>query len=292
MDLRQLEVFVAVAEERSFTRAADRLHVVQSAVSASIRALERELGSALLTRTTRSVRLTDAGTALLPEARIVLRAAVLARDVVEQTKGGLRGTVALGIMQAWASPEASIPALVATFQRDHPDVTISAHHHGGSAQLAQAIRDGAADLGILSLPGPAPGLELTELWAEEMVIGCTPDHRLAGAGRIELSQLAGETFVDGPPSWGTRLAADRVFDRAGIERTVRFEVNETATIVEFARNGAGLALLPRSLAQGLETVELAQPVMFRTLLAVPSHRRSSAAVRALADVIRRTVPAA
>src|SRR5579875_3227659 len=132
MELRHLEVFVAVAEERSFTRASDRLHVVQSAVSAAVRSLERDLSAALFLRTTRTVALTEAGAVLLPEARLVLAAAGLARDSVEQTKGGLRGQIALGIMQAGAHPRLSVPELVTAFQRDQPLVELSVRHLGGS----------------------------------------------------------------------------------------------------------------------------------------------------------------
>ncbi len=289
MELRQLEVFVAVAEERSFTRASDRLHLVQSAVSAAVRSLEKELATSLFDRTTRTVAITDAGAALLPEARTVLAAAALARDSVEQTKGGLRGKVRLGIMQAWAHPRLSVPAMISAFQRDHPLVELSVRHVGGSRVLAEALRSGDVDIGILSLPEAAPGLALTELSSEPMVLACAVDHRLAGIGRISLSELAEETFVDAPPSWGTRLATDRAFARAGADRTVRFEINETATIVEFVRAGAALALLPQSLTVGLPDLVTAQiegePILFRTLLAVPTQRRQTAAARTLADAM-------
>ena len=145
MELRQLEVFVAVAEERSFTRAADRLHVVQSAVSATVRNLERELSTVLFHRTTRTVELTDAGEILLPEARMVLAAAVLALDSLEQAKGGLRGKVALGIMQAWPHPSLSVAEMITAFQRDHPLVELSVRHVGGSGVLADALRSGDVD---------------------------------------------------------------------------------------------------------------------------------------------------
>ena len=295
MELRQLEVFVAVAEERSFTSAADRLHVVQSAVSASIRALEGELGASLLERTTRRVALSDAGAALLPEARAVLAAAGLARDAVEQTKGGLRGAVALGIMQAWAYPALSVPRIVAEFQRDHPLVELTVRHVGGSGVLAEAVRDGALDLGFLSLPGSSPGLELTELTSEPMRFACTTGHRLAGAERVSLAEIAGETFADGPPSWGTRLAADRAFERAGIERSVRFEVNEMTTIIEFVRAGVGVALLhPSIVADRPEIITVpvdGEPIPFRTLLAASAQRRPTAAARALAASILAQVAA-
>src|ERR1700758_4721602 len=99
MELRLLTVFVAVAEEESFTRASARLHLVQSAVSAGVRTLERELGTALFDRPTHRVQLTDAGKVLLPEARNTLAAARAAREAVDLVRGGLRGTVTLGIMQ-------------------------------------------------------------------------------------------------------------------------------------------------------------------------------------------------
>src|SRR5919198_245380 len=104
MELRHLATFVAVAEEGSFTRAAGRLHVVQSAVSAAVRALERELGVTLFDRSTHRVELTDAGRALLPEARRTLAAAAAARDAVDQLRGGLRGTVRLGMMLSQRAP--------------------------------------------------------------------------------------------------------------------------------------------------------------------------------------------
>src|SRR4051812_34747187 len=100
MELRHLETFVAVAEERSFSRAADRLHVVQSAVSTTIRNLEREWGVSLFHRTTHRVELSDAGGALLDEARAALAAAADVATAVEEVRGGLRGTLRVGIMQA------------------------------------------------------------------------------------------------------------------------------------------------------------------------------------------------
>src|ERR1700761_1197938 len=98
MELRQLTAFVAVAEDGSFTRASDRLHVVQSAVSANVRNLERELGARLFDRSTHRVALTEEGHALLPEARAALQATTAARDAVDAVRGGVRGTVLLGTM--------------------------------------------------------------------------------------------------------------------------------------------------------------------------------------------------
>src|SRR3954466_3144747 len=122
MELRHFEYFVAVAEERSFTKAAVRLHVVQSGVSAVIKSLERELGAPLLERTSKRVALTDAGEALLPRARAALDAAQAARDAVDEVRGGLRGTLRIGTRNGVA--EIDVAALLGTFHRTHPGVAL------------------------------------------------------------------------------------------------------------------------------------------------------------------------
>src|SRR3954470_21283123 len=186
MELRHLATFVAVAEERSFTRASERLHVVQSAVSAGVRALERELGAALFERTTRQVELTDAGHVLLPEARATLPAARGAREAVEQVRGGLRGTVALGIMQGDALGVVNIARLLAAFRAEHPDVELHARPSNSAAMAAQ-VRDGRLDFAFLALPSRrAPGLQLTPLSREPMPLAVRDGHRLAGRADVEL----------------------------------------------------------------------------------------------------------
>src|SRR5690349_16270112 len=167
MELRQLAVFVAVAEEGSFTRAADRLHVVQSAVSAGVRKLEKELGASLFDRSTHSVKLTDPGRALLPEARATLAAAQAARDAVDEARGGLRGTVVLGTMQAQGMRAIDLPGLLAEFRADHPGVAVSVRHSGGSTEMGRDVRDGRLDLAFVALPGDGPpGVELIPLASE------------------------------------------------------------------------------------------------------------------------------
>src|SRR5437764_9131998 len=142
MELRQLATFVAVAEEGSFTRASDRLHVVQSAVSAGVRKLERELDAMLFDRSTHRVKLTDAGRALLPEARATLAAAQAARDAVDEARGGLRGTVSLGTMQAQGMHAIDLAAILAAFRAEHPAVEVDVQHSGGSIEMARAGRAG------------------------------------------------------------------------------------------------------------------------------------------------------
>jgi DNA-binding transcriptional LysR family regulator len=284
-------MFVAVAEEGGFSRAADRLHVVQSAVSAGIRGLEAELGARLFDRDTRHVELTDAGRALLPEARNVLTAVTLATDSISQVGTGLRGSVALGTMQALGMRRVSTARLIASFQRDHPGVRISARHVGGSSEMARQINEGGLDLGVLSLvEGTSAGLELTPLASEEMRLACAPGHPLAGREVVSLTELAAERFVDMPDGWGVRMATDRAFAAAGVARTVSFELNDAASVIEFVREGLGVAVLPRPIA-ALAPEVLQIPIddarpSFDIYLAEPSGRRRTAAATALGAAIR------
>lgn len=292
MELRHLTTFVAVAEESSFTRAAQRLHLVQSAVSAGVRSLERELGVALFERTTHRVTLTEAGLALLPEARATLAAAGAAREAVEQVTGGLRGTVALGILQAPAMRAVSVPAVLAAFRTEHPGVVVEVRHAGGTSETAELLREGRLDLAFLALSARrAPGLTLTPLSREPVLLAVPPGHRLSGRTSVDLATLADETFVELPVGWGTRIVSDRAFAAAGVTRTVTYEVNDTPTLVEFVRYGLAVALLPRSIvdsAPDLEALPLRRPApQFETAIAVASDRRLSAATHALLSVIRR-----
>lgn len=293
MELHQLATFVTVADEGSFTRAADRLHVVQSAVSASVRKLEAELGVTLFDRSTHHVAISAAGRVLLPEARATLAAAVSAREAIEQHRGGLRGTVALGTMQGQATRAIGIAEVLADFRRTHPGVEVHVRHGGGSAAMADAVRDGSLDLAVVSLPdADPPGLVLTPLASEPIALAVAPGHRLAGRSQVALSALRDEPFVELPPGWGTRMAVDRAFAAAGIERTIAYEVNDTAAVLDFVAHGLAITLMPRSYS----TVPAGEVVFvplrgrapcFDTAAIVPAQRRVGAATRALVETIER-----
>jgi DNA-binding transcriptional LysR family regulator len=244
MELRHFEYFVAVAEERSFTRAAARLHVVQSGVSAVIKSLEHELGAALLERTSKRVALTDAGEALLPRARVALDAARAARDAVDEVRGGLRGTVRIGTLTSVGLID--VPALLGAFHRSHPDVslrlTISPH---GSVGLLDGLVDGSLDLAIVSAPGrPPAGVRVRQVHTEPLDLVVPAGHRLAGAGDVRIDDLVGEAFVDFPLGYGNRIVVDRAFAAAGIQRHVVIEVIDIASGANFVREGLGVSILP------------------------------------------------
>jgi DNA-binding transcriptional LysR family regulator len=292
VELRQLATFVAVAEEGSFTRAADRLHVVQSAVSAGVRNLEKELGVMLFDRSTHTVRLTDSGRALLPEARATLAAAQVARDAVDEVRGGLRGTVALGTMQAQGMRAIDLPGVLAAFRTEHPGVVVEVRHSGGSAEMVREVGDGRLDLAFVALPGdPPPGVELIPLASEPIMLAVPAGHPLAGRPDIELPALGDETLVDLPAGWGIRMAVDRSFAAAGASRTITYEVNDTATMVDFIRDGLAVGMLPRSLVDTAGDIVFVpirdHPPLFRMSLAVPANRQLSAAPRAMLETIKR-----
>ncbi|MFY9929089.1 MAG: LysR family transcriptional regulator [Streptosporangiaceae bacterium] len=285
MELRQLEVFVAVAEELSFTRASSRLHLVQSGVSSAVKALERDLGTTLFDRDRHRVMLTDAGQALLPEATATLVAAQAARDAVGEVQGGLRGTLTVGTMLSTGPLD--LPGLLERFHRSHPGVTVRLRQSdSGSAGLARAVLDGGLDLAVVSLPGAAPaGLILRPVAEEPLVLVGRSGHALARAP-VTIAELAAEPFIDYPPGWGTRASADRVFAEAGLEREVPFEAAEYSVAIKLVRGGLGLAFLPASVAAsqsaGLAVIDV-RDHDFRWVIsvAVPASRRVPAAARAL-----------
>jgi DNA-binding transcriptional LysR family regulator len=292
VELRQLATFVAVAEEGSFTRAADRLHVVQSAVSAGVRNLEKELGTMLFDRSTHTVKLTDSGRALLPEARATLAAAQAARDAVDEVHGGLRGTVVLGTMQAQGMRAIDLAAILASFRTEHPGIEVKLRHSdGGSREMAREVLEGQMDLAFLALPvGGPPGLELIPLASEPIRLAVQSRHALAGSAGIELAALEEETLVDLAAGWGIRMAVDRSFAAAGITRTITYEVNDGATMVEFIRNGLAIGLLPESLVEPSGDIVFVpirdHPPQFETAIAIPANRRLSSATRAMLETIR------
>ncbi|MGY0489581.1 LysR family transcriptional regulator [Streptomyces sp. WG-D5] len=290
MELRHLEYFVAVAEEQNFTRAAARLHIVQSAVSAAVKTLERELDARLLDRNSKRVLLTDAGSALLPRARIVLDAARDAADAVAEVRGALRGTLRLGTLTSIRLID--LPRLLGEFHRRHPgvQVRITVAPTGSQGHLT-ALAERRLDLALVSLPGARPAeFELTPLASSTLDLVVPGDHPLAGRDSVRLSELAGLPFIDCPVGYGNRAVADRAFAAAGMPRQVTIEITDIATSADYVRAGLGVALIPRFLADtahGLAVLPVTDADLDWPLyLAGPADRPPSAAARALTALLR------
>jgi DNA-binding transcriptional LysR family regulator len=262
-------------------------------VSSAVRNLEHEFGVPLFERTTHHVALTGAGQLLLPEARRTLAAAASARDVVAQAHGGLRGTVRLGIMQH--EPSFSAAQLVAEFRAEHPQVEIELHR-GSSTTHATDLRRGRIDVAVLALTG-WPGLTLTELRRQRMRLVCPAGHRLAERTRVVLSDLAAESFAEGPPDWATRIANDRAFSDAGVPRRIAYEVADVSTVLDLVRHALAVAIVPPSVVgpdPALRVVGIhPRPPLFITSIAVADQHEPGAPARALvraAQAMATTVP--
>jgi DNA-binding transcriptional LysR family regulator len=246
MELRQLEHFVAVAEDESFTRAARRLGYVQSALSVSIRSLERELGVRLFDRTTHRVRVTEAGRTLLPSARATIASAEGFRDEAAAVNGVLRGRLRIGLMQSFNV--LNVPRLLGRFHREHPDVELTARPAaGGSAAMLSAVTAGELDLAFVAVAEPPKGLRVLPLISEPLQVIERESEAGPRQRPVKLEQLADASFVDFPIGWGIRTVVDRAFAQLGIDRHVGIEVADLPTGIQLVREGLGVALLSQSL---------------------------------------------
>ena len=240
-------------------------------------------------RSTHHVSLTDAGEALLPEARRTLTAAEQARDAVSAVRGTVRGTLRLGIMQSLTLVD--VASLLARFHDLHPGVEIQTRPAiGGSAALAQDVLHGRLDCAFISLPGGTPpGLSLTPLASEPFVLIAAPNRLPAKGRRLRLRDLDGAGFVDFPPGWGTRVAIDQAFSAAGVGRSVDVEVADVTTFIELVRSGLGLGFLPRSMFEArsslLDSCAIQSIPDWEVALVVPISTRMTAAAKAFLALI-------
>jgi DNA-binding transcriptional LysR family regulator len=248
MDLRQLRYFLAVAEERSVTRAAARLHLTQPPLSAQLARLEHELGVALFVRHRRGVDLTDAGRRLAEHARRILDDVDAATESVRRTGQGASGrlTVAFVPATAWAV----LPPLLRRFHAASPGVELR-FREGGTDAVTEHVRARRADLGLVHLPpggaagGVGPDLDVAVVRREPLVAVLPRDRAEAVGDRVDLAALAAEPFlVPGRPVWGGLtphvLGACRL---AGFRPVLR-EVELVQTAVALVGSGLGVSVLP------------------------------------------------
>ncbi|MFE5218694.1 MULTISPECIES: LysR family transcriptional regulator [unclassified Streptomyces] len=243
MDLQQMRYVVAVAETRNFTRAAERCGVVQSSLSHRIAALERELGVRLFARSSRRVEPTGAGEAFVAAARECLAAAERAAADAAAATGVVRGRLAVGVIVTTAAVD--VPELLQRYRARHPDVRVVLRS-GRSDDLVTALREGDLDIAFLGLPeGERPsGVETVVLDHDEHVLVVPAGHRLAGASRVTLGEIAEETFVDFVAGTPARAQSDRAFTAAGLVRDVAYEAGVVELIIRLLERGLGVALLP------------------------------------------------
>ncbi|MDN3444479.1 LysR family transcriptional regulator [Microbacterium sp. APC 3901] len=242
MDLQQLRYVVEVASSSSFTRAAERCFVTQSALSHQIAALEREIGQRLFVRSSRSVRTTEAGEAFLLHAKTAVAAADQAREAAAAAAGRVVGTLRLGVIPTVTA--ISVPLAIARFRQAHPEARVQLTM-GNSDALAAAVREGELDVAMLGLRADVvpSGVASRELARESLVAVVPSAHRLAARAELALEDLAGEVFADFPAGTSGRAQSDAAFADSGIRRDVSFEADSAELILGLVSAGLAITLL-------------------------------------------------
>lgn len=247
MELRQLEYFVAVAEEANFTRAAARVHISQSGVSAQIRALERELGAELIDRSGGTATLTTAGQAALPQARATLAAAGSVKQSVDDVTGLLRGRLSVGMVTACTVPP--LFDALAGFHAAHPGVDI-ALREGNSDDLVADVRSGELDLALVGLASRTPaGLEAMVVIDERIVAAVPAEHPLAAQKDATLAEVCEYPIVALPPGTGIRAVFDRDCAGGGLSPSITLQASAPDAVADLATRGLGVGILSRSMAE-------------------------------------------
>jgi DNA-binding transcriptional LysR family regulator len=294
MELRQLRHFLALVEERSITRAAKRELIVQSGLSNSLQALERELGTPLYVRGTRPVRLTAAGEALVGPARRTLTGAAQAEQAVHHTRDVLIGTLRIGVSLS-AQHLVPFASYLGEFTRDHPGIDLRLQYAPALTMISM-VETGELDCVIGPAVSQVPGVRMTRLAREPLHLVCRADHRLAERAEVSMRQLANEV----PPGWTARLLSDAAFAGEGIPRRVVREVGDWELFLELVSAGVGIGFAP----VGLQYPVLTAPDSVLRLIAVegvrlerhiylilPSVGETSPAARRFADQLLRIHPA-
>ncbi|MGW4042159.1 LysR family transcriptional regulator [Streptomyces sp. NPDC004721] len=290
MQFQQLQYFVAVAETRHFTRAADLVHVAQPSLSQQIKALERELGADLFLRARGNITLTDAGEALLPLARRILADADTARQEVQELVQLRRGRVRLGATPSLCT--GLLPDVLRAFHDRYPGIRLLVEE-GGSHDLVRELARGALDLAlvVLPLPTPSPALTTVELLREDLVVVSSPEAPAPGGpGRrsVGIADLEGERLVMFRHGYDLRELTVAACRAEGFEPDLAVEGGEMDAVLGFVRAGLGVAVVPRMVAtragHGLRVTPLARPGLHRTIAL--AHRSDVAPPRAARELQR------
>ncbi len=286
MEIRQLRYFEAVVRHRHFTHAADELHVAQSALSRQVRRLERELGTELLRRTTRSVQPTEAGELVAARARVMLAETAALRSEIDELRGLLRGHVTVGAMLFGG--ELDIPAILARFTATFPDVEIGLRE-GTAQRMLEMLSDGSLDVAFALEVRPPEGLERLALSSEELAVAMSPDHALAGDGPLTIGALAGTRLIEFQRGSSTRALVDAALQRAGVEPRIALEANDFALVRALVARGIGVAILPRSFLERpgprISFRPLSPPLRMAVVLWWRRGRRLSPAAQAFLDFV-------
>lgn len=283
MELHQLRYFLAIVDSGTFTAAADAVRVSQSGVSTQVRKLERELGVALLERSSRRVALTPEGERLVPQIRAAVAAADEVRSAALDLRGLVHGTLRVGAVTGLAWPPL-FDALGRTHD-GHPGIDIRLQE-GMSRDLIDGVRQGTLDIAVAAWADAAPDdLQSSIVVDEPLVALVASDHPWARRTRIRPSELARADLISLPPGTGARDALEAVMAREHTSVTPRWEVATPAYIEVLAARGLGIGILNVANAEhwaSVTAVPIASPLA-RSALGVVWRANPSHAARALLE---------
>ncbi|MFL5865109.1 MAG: LysR family transcriptional regulator [Solirubrobacteraceae bacterium] len=269
MNLRQLEYFVTIAQRGSLTSAAEALLVSQPSLSQQVQALERELGGELLERLPRGVRLTAAGQELLGEARATLLHAQRARRGVRQALELEVGRLEVAVTTSAAL--GILPFVLRDWQQRHPEIEVSLLEFPHRRALDEAVRDGAGDIAVGSLPDSWSG-RMDRLGWEEFVVVLPDGDPLLERDHVELGSLAERRWVHFAPTHGIAEVVDLCCARAGFTPRVAVRTSQVAAAPLFAATGIGPALVPEHIVPSA-LLHLVRPAAPRQIRAVCAYTR-------------------
>ena len=247
MEIRQLKAFMAIADARTFTAAAQRIHYTQAALSMQIKQLEREVGVPLFTRMPRRVVLTEAGERLMARAQHILREHDAALAELAELAGAKHGRLRLGSASGMVSAD-SLPAILKKLRRAHPHAEVSVTS-GTSEELVKRILAGETDAAFVSLPVQARNVETELLSQDQLVAIASPRHTLASQRVVSAFALAGEKLILGERGGNTRRLIDEFFAEAGLKPTVAMELSRQAAIKNMVAADMGVGIVPLSVVR-------------------------------------------
>lgn len=247
MEIRQLRAFLAIADARTFTAAALRIHYTQAALSMQIKQLEREVGVPLFTRMPRRVVLTEAGEQLLSRAQHILREHDAALAELAELAGAKHGRLRVGSASGMVSAD-SLPAILKKLRKvhQHADVSVTS---GTSEELVKKILAGETDAAFVSLPVQARNIETELLSQDQLVAIASPRHALSNQRVVSAFALAGEKLILGERGGNTRRLIDEFFAEAGLKPTVAMELSRQAAIKNMVAADMGVGIVPLSVVR-------------------------------------------
>lgn len=289
--MRWIDAFLAVAEERHFGRAAERLHIAQSPLSQTIKKLEKHVGTPLFERTTRAVALTSAGHAFLPHARRIVGEADLAMRATSASPGEVYGRVRLGF--SGALNHLTLPRLTRALRTHHPGVALHLVDRVTTEDAVGLIEHGTLDAAFVGLPAPGT-LPSRTISVEDLGAALPSDHRLATRERVSLLYLADEDWVLMPGQSALRAVILTACHGAGFRPQVAQEVKDPYVVLSLVAGGLGVSLAPTCLQPIMPAgavwvpLEGTPPRLRSALLWHPD--RVTDAVRALLDIASDMLP--